>query len=128
MVEVAAPWFPAQSTTTFRPIGISPPRDRWTPPSSRLAADTAIEASSAWTWGTFTVRTPRRRLHQPGRHQVEAVEEPFDLAAAAQHQRGGRLLVDPGDLGCLVGMEVGGGVGEHQEAARRDRVAEPGDD
>src|SRR6266540_6818872 len=91
-------------------------------------ADTAVEAASARAAGTPTLWAPRRGLHQPRLQQLEATEEPLDLTAAARHQRRGRLLVDGGDLGCRLRMEVRGGMGDHQEAARRHRVPQPGDD
>ncbi len=77
---------------------------------------------------TLLVRAPRRRFHQSRLDQVEAVEEPLDLAAAAQHQRRGRLPVDLGDLRASVRVEVAGGMGDDQVAARRHGVSQPGDD
>ncbi len=96
--------------------------------SGSAPADTAVEAASARAAGTPTLWAPRRGLHQPRLQQLEATEEPLDLTAAARHQRRGRLLVDGGDLGCRLRMEVRGGMRQHQEAARRHRVPQPGHD
>ncbi len=77
---------------------------------------------------SLRVGAPRCRFHQSRLDQVEAVEEPLDLAAAAQHQRRGRLPVDLGDLRANVRVEVAGGMGDHQVAARRHRLPQPGHD
>jgi hypothetical protein len=76
----------------------------------------------------LTVGSPRRRLHQPRCYQVKAVEQLLDLVTAAEHQRRRCVPVNLRDLGCLLAVEVAGGMREHQEAARRHSRPQPADD
>lgn len=82
------------------------PREPGLAPSGGLTGNPSVETDLVRTGRWCGARAPEPDLGQTGPSQLETVEEPLDLAARAQVQRGGGLGVD-GPRRAAVGEVAG---------------------